>query len=331
MREHFVNEFMAVLSNKLTEDALSIVYQSLTLFVSNYEISERNTEVVPYTGYLPECYEAYFVTRKIEGMSMKSLELYNLVLKDFFFKLNKEISKISTNDIRVYLYKNQQERNLSNSTLDTKRTIIHAFFEWAANEGYIGSNPCRNIKPIKYERPKRKPLTGIELEKVRNACDNLKDKALLELFYSTGCRVTEMERLDISDIDFQTKEVLLFGKGDKHRISYLNAKAEIAIKNYLDSRNDNEEALFVSDRKPYGRLKKPAIEKRIRVLGEKSGIGRRLYPHLIRHTTATDGLDRGMPVEEVQQILGHVNIATTMIYAEVSRANVKTNHRKCIV
>ena len=331
MREHFVNEFMAVLSNKLTEDALSIVYQSLTLFVSNYEISERNTEVVPYTGYLPECYETYFVTRKIEGMSMKSLELYNLVLKDFFFKLNKEIGKISTNDIRVYLYKNQQERNLSNSTLDTKRTIIHAFFEWTANEGYIGSNPCRNIKPIKYERPKRKPLTGIELEKVRNACDNLKDKALLELFYSTGCRVTEMERLDISDIDFQTKEVLLFGKGDKHRISYLNAKAEIAIKNYLDSRNDNEEALFVSDRKPYGRLKKPAIEKRIRVLGEKSGIGRRLYPHLIRHTTATDGLDRGMPVEEVQQILGHVNISTTMIYAEVSRANVKNNHRKCIV
>ena len=331
MREHFVNEFMAVLSNKLTEDALSIVYQSLTLFVSNYEISERNTEVVPYTGYLPECYETYFVTRKIEGMSMKSLELYNLVLKDFFFKLNKEICKISTNDIRVYLYKNQQERNLSNSTLDTKRTIIHAFFEWAANEGYIGSNPCTNIKPIKYERPKRKPLTGIELEKVRNACDNLKDKALLELFYSTGCRVTEMERLDISDIDFQTKEVLLFGKGDKHRISYLNAKAEIAIRNYLDSRKDNEEALFVSDRKPYGRLKKPAIEKRIRVLGEKSGIGRRLYPHLIRHTTATDGLDRGMPVEEVQQILGHVNIATTMIYAEVSRANVKNNHRKCIV
>lgn len=331
MREHFVNEFMAVLSNKLMEDALSIVYQSLTLFVSNYEISERNTEVVPYTGYLPECYETYFVTRKIEGMSMKSLELYNLVLKDFFFKLNKEICKISTNDIRVYLYKNQQERNLSNSTLDTKRTIIHAFFEWAANEGYIGSNPCRNIKPIKYERPKRKPLTGIELEKVRNACDNLKDKALLELFYSTGCRVTEMERLDISDIDFQTKEVLLFGKGDKHRISYLNAKAEIAIRNYLDSRKDNEEALFVSDRKPYGRLKKPAIEKRIRVLGEKSGIGRRLYPHLIRHTTATDGLDRGMPVEEVQQILGHVNIAATMIYAEVSRANVKNNHRKCIV
>ena len=331
MREHFVNEFMAVLSNKLTEDALIIVYQSLTLFVSNYEIGKRNTEVVPYTGYLPECYETYFVTRKIEGMSMKSLELYNLVLKDFFFKLNKEIGKISTNDIRVYLYKNQQERNLSNSTLDTKRTIIHAFFEWAANEGYIGSNPCRNIKPIKYERPKRKPLTGIELEKVRNACDNLKDKALLELFYSTGCRVTEMERLDISDIDFQTKEVLLFGKGDKHRISYLNAKAEIAIRNYLDSRKDNEEALFVSDRKPYGRLKKPAIEKRIRVLGEKSGIGRRLYPHLIRHTTVTTALDRGMNIVDVSKLFGHESVDTTMEYITTDINSIKTHHMNCVI
>ena len=331
MREHFVNEFMAVLSNKLTEDALIIVYQSLTLFVSNYEIGKRNTEVVPYTGYLPECYETYFVTRKIEGMSMKSLELYNLVLKDFFFKLNKEISKISTNDIRVYLYKNQQERNLSNSTLDTKRTIIHAFFEWAANEGYIGSNPCRNIKPIKYERPKRKPLTGIELEKVRNACDNLKDKALLELFYSTGCRVTEMERLDISDIDFQTKEVLLFGKGDKHRISYLNAKAEIAVRNYLDSRKDNEEALFVSDRKPYGRLKKPAIEKRIRVLGEKSGIGRRLYPHLIRHTTVTTALDRGMNIVDVSKLFGHESVDTTMEYITTDINSIKTHHMNCVI
>ena len=150
-------------------------------------------------------------------------------------------------------------------------------------------------------------------------------------YYSTGCRVTELERLDITDVDFQKKEVYLFGKGNKHRTSYLNAKAELAIRNYLASRNDNNPTLFVSDREPHNRIKKAAIEKRIRKLGETSGIGRRVYPHLIRHTTATDGLDRGMPVEEVQQILGHVNIATTMIYAEVSKANVKNDHRRCIV
>ena len=137
----------------------------------------------------------------------------------------------------------------------------------------------------------RKPLTGIELEMLRNACTSLKDKAIVEMFYSTGCRVTELERLDITDVDFQKKEVYLFGKGNKHRTSYLNAKAELAIRNYLASRNNNNPALFVSDREPHNRIKKAAIEKRVRKLGETSGIGRRVYPHLIRHTTATDWIE----------------------------------------
>lgn len=331
MREQFVNEFLTKIEGKVSDDELKVIHQCLTIFVADYDIAPRTTEIVPYTGYLPECYKIFFVTKKIEGMSIKSLELYNMILKDFFLKVNKKLEEITTNDIRVYLYRLQQERKVGNATLDSRRTVIHSFYEWAANEGYVGSNPCRNIKPIKYERPKRKPLTGLELEKVRNACTNLKDKAIIEMLYSTGCRVTELERLDRTDINFQTKEVYLFGKGDKHQTSYLNAKAEIAIKNYLESRKDEKPALFVSDRQPHDRLKKEAIERRVRLLGEASGIGRRLYPHLIRHTTAMDGLDRGMPVEEIQQILGHANIATTMIYAEVSQQNVKNSHRKCIV
>ena len=331
MYEQFVNEFLVKIEDKITYNDLKTVQQCLTIFVSDYDISPKTTEIVPYTGYLPECYKIFFVTKKIEGMSIKTLELYNMILKDFFLRVNKKLEEITTNDIRVYLYQLQQDRHIGNATLDNRRTVIHSFYEWAANEGYIGSNPCRNIKPIKYERPKRKPLTGLELEKVRNSCTNLKDKAIIEMLYSTGCRVTELERLDITDINFQTKEVHLFGKGDKHRTSYLNAKAEIAIRNYLESRTDKNPALFVSDRQPHDQLKKEAIERRVRLLGEVSGIGRRLYPHLIRHTTATDGLDRGMPVEEIQQILGHANISTTMIYAEVSQKNVKTNHQKCII
>lgn len=241
------------------------------------------------------------------------------------------LKQITTNDIRIYLYKTQETRKISNATLDNRRVIIQTFFEWAANEGYIGSNPCRNIKAIKYERAQRQPLSGMELERVRNACDTVRDKAMIEVLYSTGCRVTELERLNIADVDFEQKEVHLFGKGDKHRTSYLNVKAEFALRNYLETRTDENPALFVSERSPHDRLKKPAIEKRVRQLGELSKIGRRVYPHLIRHTTATDGLDRGMPIEEVQQILGHVNINTTMVYAQVSRANVKRDHRRCIV
>ena len=300
MQEQFVNEFMARVTDLISDADLNIVYKQLMIHVSEYDIRKKSTEVAIYEGYLPECYEVFFVTRKIEGMSMKSLELYNMVLKHFFYCLNKKIEKITTNDIRVYLYKVQQERRLSNATLDSRRTIIHSFLEWAANEQYIGSNPCRSIRPIKYERPKRNPLTAIE-------------------------------RVNIADVDFHKKEVLLFGKGNKHRISYINARAELALKKYLEIREEDNPALFVSERKPHDRIKKAAIEKRVRQLGEMSGIGRRVYPHLIRHTTATDGLFRGMPVEEVQKLLGHVNITTTMIYAEVSEENTKNDHKKYIV
>ena len=300
MQEQFVNEFMARVTDLISDADLNIVYKQLMIHVSEYDIRKKSTEVAIYEGYLPECYEVFFVTRKIEGMSMKSLELYNMVLKHFFYCLNKKIEKITTNDIRVYLYKVQQERRLSNATLDSRRTIIHSFLEWAANEQYIGSNPCRSIRPIKYDRPKRNPLTAIE-------------------------------RVNIADVDFHKKEVLLFGKGNKHRISYINARAELALKKYLEIREDDNPALFVSERKPHDRIKKAAIEKRVRQLGEMSGIGRRVYPHLIRHTTATDGLFRGMPVEEVQKLLGHVNITTTMIYAEVSEENTKNDHKKYIV
>lgn len=331
MREQFVNEFISSLSGDFDEDILSVLFKKLTVFVNKYEIKPVETSIAIYTDYLPECYQVYFVTRKIEGMSMKSLELYDLYLKDFFRQINKPIKNITTNDIRVYLYKVQTQRGLSNRSLDSRRTIINAFFEWCCNEEYVDRNPCRTIKKIKYETKERKPLTAIELEQLRNACATARDKAMVEFLYSTGCRVTEIVNINKSDVNFETKEVVLFGKGNKHRTSYLNARAELALKNYLDSRDDNNDALFVSDRHPHNRLKKNAIEKRIGQLGEIAQIERKIFPHLIRHTTATNGLNRGMKVEEVQKMLGHENISTTMIYAKVAENTVKLNHTKCIV
>lgn len=192
-------------------------------------------------------------------------------------------------------------------------------------------NPCRQISPIRYEEKPREPLNGIEMELVRYACENQRERAIIETFYSTGCRVTELSNLNICDIDFNTGEVHLFGKGKKHRTSYVNAKSEVALKKYLETRNDSNVALFVSQRKPHQRLKKNAIESIVRQIGERSGINRRLFPHLIRHTTATDAIDRGMDATELQKLLGHADLETTMIYAKISQENVKRSHKKYIV
>lgn len=245
--------------------------------------------------------------------------------------INKPITELTTNDIRIYLYNLQKRRNISNHSVDCKRVVIHSFLEWCKNEEYIQKNPCNQIQPIKYEKKPREPLTDIELELVREACKSVREKAIIELFYSTGCRVSEMVNLNKEDIDFKTGEVFLFGKGNKHRISYLNAKSEVYVKKYLHMRKDNDCALFVSERKPYKRLSKTGIERIVRVIGERSDIERPLYPHLIRHTTATDALKRGMNITELQAILGHQKLDTTMIYAKVSQDNVKYSHRKYIV
>lgn len=328
MREKFVAGFVTSLYEEIPDEYLELIRNKLSVYVNEFDIAPRETGVVKYTGYLPEFYKMYMVSRKIEGLSMKTLNLYNLYLNDFFFTVNKNAADITANDIRVYLYNIQQARNLSNRTLDSRRTAIHAFFEWAAGEGYIEKNPCRPIKNIKYERIQKEPLTNIELERVRQACKTIREKALVEFLYSTGARVTEACTVKISDIDFVNGEVVVLGKGSKHRKTYLNARSKILLMQYLNSRDDSSEYLFVGERKPHMQLKKAAVEKILRGIGELAEMDRPLTPHLFRHTLATILLQRGTPITEVQKILGHVNINTTMIYAKVSDNDVRASHMK---
>jgi site-specific recombinase XerD len=329
-KDQFVNQFITNLYEKIPEETLKIVKNELFLYIEDYDLSQRETAVGQYTGYLPGCYKIYFVSRKIEGLSERTLEQYNLYLDDFFFTVNKEFEEITANDIRVYLYQVQKQRNISDRTLDSRRAAIHAFFTWAADEGYIEKNPCRSIKKIKYQRKEREGLTSIELEKVRIACKTIREKALVEFLYSTGARVTEACNIKISDVSFEKEEVTLFGKGSKYRTSYLSAKSILYLKEYLNTRTDQSEYLFVSERKPHNGLKKEAIERVIRNLGKRSGIGRDLFPHLFRHTVATDMLRKDTPITDVQRMLGHANVNTTMVYAKTCDEDVKRNHRKSV-
>lgn len=331
MQSNFANEFITRLDGKILEEEMQLILQELQMFSNDYDIQKKETSVVPYEEQLPDCYRVYMVAKKIEGLSKGTLQTYKLYLEHFLLNVCKPIEEITANDIRVYLYTYQQTRKVTNRTMDGRRLVLNTFFDWCFQEGYLLQNPCRQIHPIKYEMKMVEPLTGIELELIRDACKTKREKALIETFYSTGCRVSEMAALTKNDIDFRKGEVHLLGKGAKHRISYINAKAEVALKKYLLSRSDDNSALFVSERKPYKPLQKSAIERIIKNIGERSGVGRRVYPHLIRHTTATDALERGMNVAEVQKILGHEKLDTTMIYAKVCQENVKFDHKRFIV
>ena len=332
MREKLKNDLLMLLDGYVDVDTLRQMEPLIEMILSEYEVEKRKTEIVLYGSDIPETVEIYIVTKKISGMSEKSLYLYLMVLKDFFRTVRKNPEMVTANDIRIYLYQYQKVHEISNRTLDCKRTIICSYFNWMASEEYIVRNPAINIQPIKYERKHKRAMSQLDLEKVRLACETKREKAIVEMLYSTGCRVTELERLNISDVNFETKEVLLFGKGDKHRTSYLNAKAEVALKDYLDERSDSNPALFVYGRKPYGRFKKSGIENMIRKMMERtSGVTTHVTPHVFRHTTATTALDRGMSIVDVSRLLGHRRLDTTMEYITANSNSVKSNHQNYVI
>lgn len=332
MREKLKNELLILLDKHLDANGLRDIEPKIEIILSNYEVEKRKTEIIAYGSDIPETVQIYIVSKKVAGLSDKTLYLYSIVLTDFFRTINKDPEKITANDIRVYLYRYQKEHGISNRTLDSKRTVICSYFGWMAAEEYIARNPALTIQPIKYERIHKKAMTQLELEQVRTSCTTKREKAIVEMLYSTGCRVTELERLNISDVNFQTKEVMLYGKGNKHRISYLNAKAEVALRDYLNARDDTNPALFVYERKPHSRLKKPGIELLIKNLMQRaSGVTTHVTPHVFRHTTATTALDRGMGVVDVSRLLGHSRLETTMEYITTNSNSIKNNHHNCVI
>lgn len=332
MYEQFKNEFITALSKSFSAKELILIEQQLDIISYNYDISKKETSIVVYQHPIPKTVEIYIVSKKIAGLSDKSLYLYKLVLEDFFSTLQKDPEDISANDIRIYLYQYQKQHNISNRTLDGRRTIICSYFNWITSENYLFRNPAINITPIKYERKHKKSMSQLDLEKVRSVCKTKREKAIVEVLYSTGCRVTELERLNIPDINFETKEVILFGKGNKHRTSYLNARAEVALKDYLNERDDDNVALFVFERKPYSRLKKSGIENIIKnIMKHVPDVTTHVIPHIFRHTTATSALNRGMNIVDISKLLGHSRVETTMEYITTDSNSVKNNHINCII
>ena len=275
-------------------------------------------------------YLAMFLNaKKIEGCSERTLAYYKTTVEKLLDGIADPIRKVTTDDIREYLASYQSLNDCSKTTIDNIRRNISSFFTWLEEEDYIIKSPMRRIHKIKTTKTVKEVISDEEIEKMRDKCKNLRDLAIIDLLYSTGIRIGELVRLNIDDIDFEERECIVFGKGDKERRVYFDAKTKIHLMSYINSRFDTNPALFVTLDAPYNRLQISGVEIRLRRLGRELGINK-VHPHKFRRTMATRAIDKGMPIEQVQKLLGHSQIDTTMRYAIVNQTNVKVAHRKFI-
>lgn len=323
--EQFINELVFKLQGKLSSQQINDVRVVLYSTLKNYDVVPKVTEVAVIEDDLPQKAKIYLASRKIDGLSIKTLKQYERTLRRFFEVVKKNVEDVKTEDCRLFFYYIQQENGMENRALDTQRAYLNAFFAWLNDNDYIPKNPCSPIKPFKYEKKLKKELTDIEMEKLRQACKNEYELCIIEVLYSTGCRVSELVNIKLSDINGDEVEIVQ-GKGNKSRMTYLNAKALLAIEAYTKDRDYDSVYLFENFRKPHNQLTSRAIEKVCANLEDRTGV--RVHPHKIRRTTATHLWKKGTPIEEIKILLGHENIATTMIYTNVNEASVKADHHK---
>lgn len=326
MKQKLINDViqgMIPYLNNAQAEKLQMVLQH-TLF--NYEIVESENKDNDLEQNLVEL---FLSAKRIEGCSEKSLKYYNATIQALLDGVGKKIKHIQTEDIRYYLTEYQTRKKSSRVTIDNIRRILSSFFSWLEDEDYILKSPVRRIHKVKTASNIKETYSDEELELMRDNCTEIRDLAIIDMLTSTGMRVGEMVLLNKADINFNERECVVFGKGDKERIVYFDARTKIHLTEYLQSRKDNNPALFVSLKAPNNRISIGGVEVRLRKFGKQLGL-QKVHPHKFRRTLATMAIDKGMPIEQLQQLLGHRRIDTTLQYAMVKQSNVKMAHRKYI-
>lgn len=324
MKEDLIKDVIQAMLPYLNNAQSKKLQEVLIYNITKYESTE-NKEYKSEHNYL----ELFLSAKQIEGCSEKSLKYYKATINALINNLKKDVKHIVTDDIRGYLTEYQERKKASKVTIDNIRRILSSFFSWLEDEDYILKSPVRRIHRVKAGTNIKETYSDEILELMRDNCNEIRDLAIIDMLASTGMRVGEMVLLNRSDIDFNERECIVFGKGSKERVVYFDARTKIHLKNYLESRVDDNPALFVSLKVPYERLKIGGVEVRLREFGEKLGL-QKVHPHKFRRTLATMAIDKGMPIEQLQQLLGHSKIDTTLQYAMVKQSNVKIAHKKYI-
>lgn len=321
-----MEEKIVIIVNEMAE-YLSIAQMKKLqeVLLKTFSTGQAKKEDAPNAEYL----QLFLEAKQIEGCSDRTIQYYRTTIEHLLGVVETPIRRITTEEIRRYLVEYQKINNCSNVTIDNIRRNISSFFSWLEDEDYILKSPMKRIHKIKTPQQVKETISDEAIEKLRDSCNCSRDLAMIDLLYSTGIRVGELVKLNIADVDFSSRECVVFGKGNKERKVYFDAKAKLHLQNYLDERTDDNPALFVTLDAPYDRLKISGVEIRVRNLGRKLNMDK-IHPHKFRRTMATRAIDKGMPIEQVQKILGHSQIDTTMQYAIVNQNNVKNSHQKYI-
>lgn len=330
MKEQVVNEIIQGMLPYLNNEQLETLQEVVRQALFNKEIIARNgAHKEQNTCGEINLTEQFIAAKRIEGCSEKTLAYYRKTIETMLKSIDKNVKQIQTDDLRAYLTNYQSLKNSSKVTIDNIRRILSSFFAWLEDEDYIVKSPVRRIHKVKTSSNIKETYSDETLELMRDNCIELRDLALIDILASTGMRVGELVLLNREDIDFTERECIVFGKGEKERPVYFDARTKIHLQAYLESRTDNNPALFVSLKSPFKRLQIGGVETRIREMGRKLGIVK-AHPHKFRRTLATTAIDKGMPIEQLQRLLGHKRIDTTLMYAMVKQNNVKMAHRKYI-
>lgn len=327
MIDNLINEIEQAMLNVLDNEQLGQLRKVLNYTFRNVCVTEK--ESLNAEGNNQALIESFIAAKKVEGCSDKSISYYKSTIINALKKIEKEVVHVTTDDLRGYLNDYQSESGASKVTVDNIRRILSSFFSWLEEENYIVKSPVRRIHKVKVGKTVKETYTDEALEQMRDHCSNARDLALIDLLASTGMRVGELVKLNRSDIDYQNRECIVTGKGDKQRKVYFDARTKIHLQKYVNGRNDTNEALFVSLLAPYNRLQISGVEIRLRQLGRELNIPK-VHPHKFRRTLATMAIDKGMPIEQVQHLLGHQSLDTTLQYAMVNQNNVKLSHHRFI-
>lgn len=327
MKDEIINAMLAALKCALSDTQKADIVSALSMVLNDYQIQKILTSAEKVRADNEMLLAMFINSKKVEGCSDSSIKYYRSTILKLLAHIEKGVAEVTTNEIREYLSEFKEKHNCSKVTIDNIRRIFSSFFSWLEDEDYIPKNPVRRIHKVRTETLIKEVISDESMEVLRDSCNEIRDLAMVDLLASTGMRVGELVKMNIADLNLQERQCVVFGKGGKEREVYFNARTKIHLQNYIASRNDNNPALFVSLSSPHKRLTINGVETRIRALGRRINLAK-IHPHKFRRTLATMAIDRGMPIEQVQQLLGHVKIDTTLHYAMVNQANVKISHRK---